>query len=153
MNRPPWPVISAQILHAPRGARAGLARVLAKWPESKLWSWSWDRDSCQGSMQDRARSSLSQPTRKSLGSKKNRSQSIKGRTKARVWGPRAESRSGTSTGRGRGGVLGHALQDHSGLALCLWAWAGWAGVKGQWQGRLPQPLGIFPAQLLFCKPN
>lgn len=84
------------------------------------------------------------------------------KTEARA--PRVEPRPGCGSqelkvgqepvlGRGRGGVLGHALQDHSGLALCLWAWAGWAGVKGQWQGRLPQPLGIFPAQLLFCKPN
>lgn len=110
------------------------------WPSGQcpsLWSWSWDRDSCQSQhTRLRARGSLSQPTRKSLGSRTDRSQRAKCRATARMSEPRALSRSGTSTQMGQRGCTWSRYW--------LWAtgpaWAGWAGVKDQRQGGHPHLL-------------
>lgn len=97
--------------------------------------------------------SPSQPTRKGLGSSTNRSQRAKGRAKTRESEPRAQSRSGASWDGG-----GCSLGSAGPVRLVFvgsridGAELGWAGIKGQWQGRHPQPLGILPAQLLFYKP-
>lgn len=130
---------------ASHGARADLTEC---WPSG--WCPSHGAGAgtgppAKGSIQDRARASLSRPMRESLGSSTNRSQRAEGRAEAAVVEPRAQSRSGTSPG-GQRGCQGGALDHGTDVARQQ----GRPGRAGQQQDRQPQPSGIVPARPFHC---